>query len=55
MFPFVYPGKIHGAVLPYALPVISVLAASMASTADPPVKSMTGNGHKSHKSNSNSI
>jgi len=42
-------------VLPYARPVISVLAASMAGTADPPVKSMTRNGCNSHISNSNTI
>jgi hypothetical protein len=55
--PFGYLGKIHGAVLPYARPVISALAASTAGTADPPVNSMTGNagnGYTSHISNSNS-
>ena len=45
----------YGTVFPYARPVISALAASMAGTADPPVKSMTGNGYNSHITNSNTI
>jgi hypothetical protein len=53
--PFGHPGKIYGAVLPYARLVISVLAASMAVTVDPPVKSGTWIGYDNHSSSNNTI
>jgi hypothetical protein len=38
----------YDAVFPYAQPVISVLAAWTAITADPPAKGGTRNGNNSH-------
>ena len=45
---FGHPGMIYGAVFPHAQPVIGVLAASAAITADPPANGGTHNGNNSH-------